>query len=292
MGCTRLKGPVHVVTFTVASSTKRRRSAAFERDKQRQRADRPTLEIDMKALFRATALSALILAGSAAAASAQDQAGPAPVAADNAFRATTFTFSASGETAIAPDMATISLGVTTDGATAGEALKANSARMSQVIAALKKGGIEARDIQTSGLNINPQYVYKEGEAPRLTGYQVSNQVTVIVRDLSRLGQAIDATVNAGANTVGGIAFGLQNPDAAEDAARMDAVKALQHKAELYARATGYRIVRLVTLNEGGGYQPPPPMPMAVRGFAKDATPVEAGELKVRIEVSATYEVAR
>jgi hypothetical protein len=247
----------------------------------------------MKALFRATALSALILAGSAAAAFAQDQAGSAPAAAESAFRATTFTFSASGETAVAPDMATISLGVTTDGATAGEALKANSARMSQVIAALKKGGIEAKDIQTSGLNINPQYVYKEGEAPRLTGYQVSNQVTVIVRDLGKLGQAIDATVNAGANTVGGIAFGLQNPDAAEDAARLDAVKALQHKAELYARATGYRIVRLVTLSEGGGYQPQPPMPMAARaGYAKDATPVEAGELKVRIEVSATYEVAR
>jgi hypothetical protein len=246
----------------------------------------------MKALFRASALSALILAGSAAAAMAQDPAAP-PAAADSLFRATTFTLSAGGETAVAPDMATISLGVTTEALTAGEALKANGARMNQVIAALKKGGIAAKDIQTSGLNINPQYVYKEGEAPRLTGYQVSNQVTVVVRDLTKVGEAVDATVNAGANTVGGIAFGLSNPDAAEDAARADAVKALQHKADLYARATGYRVVRLVTLSEGGGYTPQPPMPMAARGFAAmEKTAVEPGELKVRIEISATYEVAK
>ena len=247
----------------------------------------------MKVLFRAAALSALILAGSAAAASAQGEAAT-PASADTIFHATTFNLSATGETAVAPDMATISLGVQTEAPTAAEALAANSARMTQVIAALKKGGIAPRDIQTSGLSINPQYVYKEGEAPRLTGYQVSNQVTVIVRDLSKLGGAIDATVNAGANTVGGVSFGLQNPDAAEDAARLDAVKALRHKADLYAGATGYRIVRLVTLNEGGGYQPQPPMPMALASqrFKADSTPVETGELKIRIEVTATYEVAR
>ncbi|MBU4433735.1 MAG: SIMPL domain-containing protein [Alphaproteobacteria bacterium] len=122
----------------------------------------------------------------------------------------------------------------------------------------------------------------------------SNQVTVTVRDLARLGQAVDATVTAGANTVGGVTFGLQNPQVAEDAARLDAVKALQAKADLYARATGYKIVRLINLGEGGGYTPAPPMPvfaMAKREMA-DSTPVASGELKVRIDVSATYEVAR
>ncbi|MDB5457670.1 MAG: hypothetical protein JWP92_3255 [Caulobacter sp.] len=219
----------------------------------------------------------------------------AQTVADAAFRATTLNLSAFGETLIAPDMATISLGVQTEAPSAAEALRANGARMNQVVAALKKAGVADRDIQTSGLNINPQYVYEQNKPPRLTGYQASNQVTISVRDLTRLGQTVDATVTAGANTVGGISFGLQNPQAAEDAARLDAVKALQAKADLYARATGYKIVRLVSLGEGGGYTPaPPPMPMyamAKREMA-DSTPVSAGELKVRVDVNATYELGR
>jgi len=228
--------------------------------------------------------------GAMAAAPAMAQSAP-----DAAFRATTFSLAAFGETRIAPDMATISLGVQTENATAAEALKANSARMTQVIAALRKAGIAERDIQTSGLNLNAQYAYEQNLPPRLTGYQASNQVTVTVRDLARLGQAVDATVSAGANTIGGISFGLQNPQAAEDAARLEAVKALQAKADLYAKATGYKVVRLVNLGEGGGYSPAP-QPMAVYAMAKremaDSTPVAAGELKVRIDVSATYEMAR
>ena len=166
--------------------------------------------------------------------------------------------------------------------------------MNQVIAALKKGGIADRDIQTSGLNLNPQYVYQENLPPKLTGYQASNQVTIVVRDLTKLGQAVDAVVNAGANTVGGISFGLQNSDAANDAARLEAVKALQAKANLYANAMGYRVSRLVTLSEGGGYSPPSPMPMMAMASRDKAesTPVEAGELKVRIDVNATFELAK
>jgi len=236
------------------------------------------------------ALIPAAVAGLMAAAPAQAQS-----AAETAFRATTFNLSAFGETQVAPDMATLSLGVQTDAPTAAEALKANGVRMTQVIAALRKAGIAERDIQTSGLSLNAQYTYEQNQPPKLSGYQASNQVTVIVRDLTRLGQAVDATVGAGANTLGGISFGLQNPQAAEDAARLAAVKALQAKADLYARATGYRVVRLVSLGEGGGYNPTPqPIPMfamAKREMA-DATPVAAGELKVRIDVSATYEMAR
>lgn len=216
------------------------------------------------------------------------------MAQDAAFRASTFNLSAYGETRVAPDMATITLGVQNEELTAAGALKANGAKMNQVIAALRKAGIAERDIQTSNLNVNPQYVYEQNQPPKFTGYQVSNQVTVVVRDLNKLGQAVDATVSAGANTVGGISFGLQNPDAAENAARVEAVKALQTKADLYAKATGYKIVRLVSLGEGGGYTPaPPPMPMyamAKREMA-DSTQIAGGELKVRIDVSATYEVA-
>lgn len=246
----------------------------------------------MKALFRAAAIGALIVAGSAGVAAAQTA--PAPAAA-TMFQATTLNLGAYGETRVRPDQATISLGVTTEAPTAAEAMRLNAAKMTQVIAALKKGGIADRDIQTSGLNLNPQYVYQENLPPRLTGYQASSNVTVVVRDLARLGQAVDATVSAGATNVGGIAFGLQNGDAAEDAARLDAVKALQAKADLYAKAMGYRVARLVTFSEGGGYTPQPPMPMMMamrEKSAMDSTPVEAGELKVRIDVTATYELSR
>lgn len=215
--------------------------------------------------------------------------------ADAAFRATTMSLSAQGETKVTPDMATITLGVQTDGPTAAGALSANAAQMTKVVTALKKAGIADRDIQTSNLNVNPQYVYKENQPPKLTGYQASNQVTIQVRDLAKLGQTVDATVNAGATNVGGISFGLQDPKAAEDAARLDAVKALQAKADLYARATGYKIVRLVNLGEGGGYTPAPPMPVMMRANMDKAgysSPVSAGELNVQVSVSATYELAK
>jgi len=215
--------------------------------------------------------------------------------ADAAFRATTLNLSATGESKVTPDLATITLGVQTDGPTAAQALSANAAQMTRVVAALKKAGIADRDIQTSSLNVNPQYVYEQNQPPKLNGYQASNQVTIQVRDLAKLGQTVDATVNAGATNVGGISFGLQNPQVAEDAARLDAVKALQAKAELYARATGYKIVRLVNLGEGGGYTPaPPPMPMYAMAKMEraDSSPVSAGELKVRVDVSAVYELAK
>jgi uncharacterized protein YggE len=244
----------------------------------------------MKTLFRAAALSALILAGSAAAASAQT------VSNDAAFRATTLNLSAYGETRVAPDLATISLGVQNVAPTAAEAIRQNAAKMTQVIAALRKAGIPEKDIQTSNLSVSPQYVYQENLPPRLTGYQVSNQVTVTSHDMSRVGTLVDATVNAGADTVSGISFGLNDSTAAENDARVKAVQALQAKADLYARATGYHVVRLVSLNEGSSYAAPPPMPPQPMYMAKAerdvSTPVSAGETRVRVDVSAVYELAR
>lgn len=247
----------------------------------------------MKTLMRAAGVGlALTFAAAAPAALAQ----AAPPAADTMFRATTLNLSAYGETRIEPDMAMITLGVMTDGRTAAEAMAANAQRMNAVVASLKKAGIAEKDIQTSNLNLNPQYRYEQNEPPVLTGYQASNQVTIRVLDLKKLGAAVDATVGAGANQVHGVSFGLQDATAAENAAREAAVKALAAKADLYAKATGYRVARLVSLSEGGGYVPRPPMPMvemaAARGFAKDATPVQAGELTVRIDISGLYEVTR
>ena len=208
----------------------------------------------------------------------------------------TLTLSAEGVSRLAPDMASISLGVVTEAPTAGEALRVNAERMTKVMAALKKAGLADRDIQTSGLSVSPMYDYPNGQPPALRGYQASNQVTASVRDLARLGPVLDATVNAGANTAGQVGFGLSNPLAAENAAREAAVKALNAKAELYARATGHTGVRLTALSEGGFAPQPRPMmkAYAIAAPMADAapTPVAPGELNVSITVSGVFEMVK
>lgn len=243
----------------------------------------------MKIHLCAAAFAALA-AVAAPAASAQT----AGAATESMFQATTLSLAAYGETKVQPDMATINLGVTTEGPTAAAALAANSAQMTRVLAALRAAGLAAKDIQTSNLNLSPKYVYAQNQEPRLTGYQASNDVRVSVHDLARLGPAVDATVAAGANQVNGISFGLNDRTAAESAARLQAVRALQAKADEYARATGHRVLRLVSLSEGVSVQGPRPLPMpAVQArMAATSVPVSAGEMDVRIDVTGLYELAR
>jgi len=246
----------------------------------------------MKTLVRAGALALLLATAAAAPAALAQTSQPS---ATQMFNTTTLNLSAYGETRVAPDKATINLGVMTEAPTAAAALASNAERMNSVIAALRKAGIAEKDIQTSGLNLSPQYDYVQNEPPKLRGYQASNQVTVTVNDLAKLGGAVDATVKAGANQVNGISFGLKDSSAAENAARLEAVKALSAKASLYAQATGHRVSRLVSLSEGGGYAGPPPAPMmAYARMEKDSagTPVAAGELSVRIDVTGLYELTR
>ncbi|WGU41693.1 SIMPL domain-containing protein [Phenylobacterium sp. NIBR 498073] len=246
----------------------------------------------MKTLVRAGAMALLLATAAAPAAFAQT----AQPSAGSMFQTTTLNLSAYGETRVAPDKATINLGVVTEAPTAAGALAANNEKMNSVIAALRKAGIAERDIQTSGLNLNAQYDYVQNEPPKLRGYQASNQVTITVNDLAKLGAAVDATVKAGANQVNGISFGLKDPSAAENAARQEAVKALAAKADLYAKATGHRVSRLVNLSEGGGYMPsPPPAPMMAYARMEKAdagAPIAAGELNVRVDITGLYELSR
>lgn len=223
----------------------------------------------------------------------------APMAAhagDGLLNLTTLNISADGEVKAAPDQATVSFGVQTQGKTAAEAMRQNRERMATSIAALKAAGVEPKDIQTSALNLNGQYAYEPNQPPKLTGYQAVNQVTVTVRDLTKLGATVDAVTAAGGNQVNGIDFGLSNGKPYEDDARRAAVKTLSARAELYAAAAGLKLGRLINLSEGGGYQP---APLRRVGFADAAlksaavnTPVEPGQLTVRIEVSATYELTK
>ena len=239
-----------------------------------------------RVLAALTGAAAFALASAASAQTAGD--------ADAAFHATTLSITAEGEVQAAPDKATISLGVQSTQLTAAEAMADNARQMTQVIAALRRQGLDGKYIQTSGISLQAQYDYEQGKAPKLSGYQASNQVTVTVNDLGKLGPTLDAVTTAGANQIQGVEFGLKDPGAAQDQARLKAVKALQAKAALYAGATGYRVGRLVNLSEGGGAQPQPfavkLMMSAARATAP--TPVEPGELTVRIDVSGLYELTR
>jgi hypothetical protein len=237
-------------------------------------------------------LAALLAVGPLSAAHAQ---AAAPGSAESLFHATTLNLSAYGESKLPPDMATISLGVTTEASTAARAMADNAARMSQAMAALKAAGVAAKDIRTSGLNLNAQYAYEQGQAPRLTAYRAADQVTVTVHDLGKVGAIADATVAAGANQVNGVSFGLADPTAAANAAREQAVRALAAKAELYARATGYRVARLVSLSEGGGVEGYRPQQLQVSAMARIQnvpTTVAPGELTIRVDISGLYELAR
>lgn len=241
-----------------------------------------------KALMAATALTLAV----APAAFAQS-APTAPMQVHAMAAQPALNLSAYGEVKVAPDMATITFGVTTEATTAQAAMADNARRMQEVFAALSRAGIADRDIQTSGLNLSPQYTYEDNQPPRLRGYQASNQVTVIINDLTRVGTTADAVVGAGVNQINGISFGLKDPSAAEDEARRLAVRALQAKAALYAQALGVELGGVRSLNEGGGYTPQPPMPvyaMARMQSADASTPVAAGEMTVRIDITGTYDL--
>ena len=242
----------------------------------------------MKTLVRAGAMALLLATAAAPAAFAQT----ARPTADSMFQTTTLNLSAYGETRVAPDKATINLGVTTEAPTAAAALAANSEQMNKVIAALRKGGIPDKDIQTSGLNLSAQYDYVQNEPPRLRGYQANNRVTVIIDELTQVGTTADAVVAAGVNQIDGIGFGLKDPSAAENRARQLAVRALQGKAALYAQALGVELGGIRSLSEGGGYSPRPPV-MYARAEAMDmggSTPVAAGELTVRIDITGVSDI--
>lgn len=206
----------------------------------------------------------------------------------------TISVTGEGRVEIAPDMATVSLGVTTEADTAAAALKANSDALAGALARLTEAGIEDRDIQTSGLTLSPRYDYRnDGSQPQINGYVASNMVMVRVRDLASLGPTLDGVVSDGVNTLNGIAFGLQEPDATIDEARRRAVKDAAHKAALYAEAAGVKLGRIASITEQANYGGPQPMMLAEASMAKDAgsVPVASGELTVSTNVSVVYEIA-
>lgn len=229
----------------------------------------------------ALAATALMTAGAALAQTAP--AGPAP---------TVLTVAAEGRVTRAPDIAEVSGGVVTSAPTAAAAMAENAQRMNAVVAAVKKAGIADRDIQTTGLNLQPQYRYADNQPPVLTGYQVTNTVSLRLRKLGEAGRLLDTLVGVGANQISGPNFSVDAADAALDEARVAAVAMARTRAQLYAQAAGLRIKRIVSISEGGTIEPGPrPMMMMARADKMAAAPpVAPGEVALGVNVTMVFEL--
>ena len=214
---------------------------------------------------------------------------------------TLLTLSAEGRSNRTPDLAVFSAGVTSQGKTAGEALSANSADMNKVIAALKRAGIADRDIQTSNLSLNPIYQPQrpmpdgtvEPAQPKIIGYQVYNTVNVRQRNLAQFGRVLDTLVAAGANQINGPNFQMDDPDAATDEARTQAMKKARARANLYASAAGLKVLRILAISESGGYVPQPQVMYSRAAMAdgmEKSTPVAAGEVSLISTVTVLFEL--
>ena len=197
---------------------------------------------------------------------------------------------ATGKTTRVPDLATIRAGVVTQAATAAAALSDNANRMSAVLSALKRAGVQPRDIATANVSLQPQYRYEDNKPPVITGYQATNNVSIRFRDIAKSGAILDALVAQGANQIDGPNLSLDQPDAALDEARVDAVKRAQARAQLYAKAAGLTVSRILTIAEGGEIAgPPPPMPVYRMAVAKAAdTQVMPGESDVAVTITVRF----
>jgi uncharacterized protein YggE len=199
---------------------------------------------------------------------------------------------ATGDVTQVPDVAQIGAGVVTQASTAAKAMAENASRTAATIAALRKAGVADRDLQTSSINLSPQYRYADNQPPVITGYQASNRVSVRFRDIRKAGGILDALVAAGANQIDGPSFSIDSPEALLDQAREKAMATARARASLYAKATGMQVKRIVAISESAVEQPPRIYPMALMSRSKESadTPIEAGEQKLSISVSVTFEL--
>jgi uncharacterized protein YggE len=194
-----------------------------------------------------------------------------------------------GSVSAVPDYAQTIGGVTTQGKSVQEATAANSKIMAAITAALVGAGVAQKDIQTSRFWVQPEY--NTSSPPKISGYEVSNQATVKIRDLNKAGDIIERIVGAGATNIGNIQFEHNDPSKLLDQAREAAVADAKHKAEVYAKASGVTLGRVAWLTEDAGYTPPMPM-FAARAAAGAAAPVPiaTGEDALHVRITVGFDI--
>lgn len=203
----------------------------------------------------------------------------------------TLNVSATGKASAAPDRATVSAGVVTQGKTAREAMIANATLMTAVFEELESANIPKSNITTSQLSLQPQYDYRDRSNPKIKAYETRNTVTVKSDDLDQVGPMLDALVRAGVNKINTVQFSIKDPKAALDKARADAIREARKKAEDMAEAAGVKLGPLLSMNEGGRVAPPRPVNYALEARAASfdsVTPISAGDQTLSVTVSLSY----
>ena len=202
----------------------------------------------------------------------------------------TVSVTASAHISAAPDLAAISTGVQTEAATARDAMTLNSTAMAKLVDGLKAAGIASKDIQTTSVSVSPRYTNaRDGKSPVINGYSATNQVRIVVRDLKRVGEILDAALTLGATQMGGISFDVTNAETLKDEARKDAMLNARRRAELFATAAGATVGQVLSIAEDVQTQG------HTVGFRERAmksasapVPVEAGALQLEATVNVTW----
>jgi len=204
----------------------------------------------------------------------------------------TITISGTGIVKAPADTAHISTGVVSEAKTARAALEANTTAMGRVVGELKSQGIEPKDIQTSNFAVHPRYQQnKDGAAPVIIGYRVTNSVQINVRDLKRLGEILDRVVTLGSNQISGISFAIDKPDQLRDEARKQATQDAIRKAKLYTEAAGVGLGEILSIGENVVSHPPRPMMARMAMEAKSASvPIESGEQSIEVRVNIVWQI--
>ncbi|MFA4891606.1 MAG: SIMPL domain-containing protein [Candidatus Gracilibacteria bacterium] len=207
------------------------------------------------------------------------------------------TVEAQGTSYASPDLATISLGVTTEAVTAEKAVKDNTKKMNDVIAKIKELGIEGKDIQSTNYYLNPKYNWSEAKGNYEDGYTISQDILIKVRDLTKVGEVLTASTEAGANVIGSVSFSIENPEKAKSEARDIAIANAKEKAKLIEEQTGLNIGKISNYYEyqdysydygkgGGGYA------FAEGGGGGEivSATIEPGQEQVTLNVSLTFKI--
>jgi uncharacterized protein YggE len=212
---------------------------------------------------------------------------PAASAQGDSLTSRTITVGGEGEASAAPDVAYVTVGVQTQGATAASVVADNSRGMAAVLDAMRARGLGARELQTSGLSVSPQFDREQ----QITGYQASNNVTITVDEVERAGELLDAALASGANRIGGLRFGLRDSAALHERALAGAAQVARARADALASSMGLRIVGVGSVTESTVSAPQPRMAAMFSPAAPAPAPpppVESGELRVSVQVRVSF----
>jgi uncharacterized protein YggE len=237
-------------------------------------------------MMRKLALAALLAAAAVPAAPLAAQSQPTAT-----ISGTRLDVVATGEVSRVPDVAHINAGVVTTAPSATAALEQNARQMASVRQALRNAGIADRDIQTSSINLYPDYRHDErGGNPQIIGYRATNEVRIKFRDIKATGKILDALVAQGANQINGPMLAIDKPEQAMDEARVAALASARARAEIYARAAGKRVGKILSISETGGMAVPMARMRAQAGMVADSTSIEPGEQSVSVSLAVSFEL--